>query len=73
MLCTVARRVDELKAASTQDVDVESVPIALEYMAKVVVQDACVLANRFPDHPVYKRLREHPEFGCATLCGLRHL
>ena len=40
----------------------KSVPAAMEYLAKVVVQDALELAERFPDNPVHALLLEEPAF-----------
>ena len=72
MLCIVTQRVDELKAAGKASVSMESVPIALEVLAKIVVQDACVLAGDFPDHPVYVRLLRREDFRCACCCASLH-
>ena len=69
--CIARQTVDELVAAGNKSASIQNVPQSLEYLAKVVVQDACVLIDRFPDHPVYQRLMANAEFRCA--CSLRLL
>lgn len=39
-----------------------SIPFLLDYLARVVVQDALELAEEFPDNPVHALLLEDDEF-----------
>jgi hypothetical protein len=51
-----------------------SVPQVLQYLAVVLVQDACELASTHCAHPVYAYLKQHEAFRCvlqnATLLSL---
>ena len=41
---------------------IKAVPAAMEYLAKVAVQDALELAERSSDNPVHALLLEEPAF-----------
>jgi hypothetical protein len=66
-LATLNAQVAELGEEATTSM--RSVPQVLQYLAVVLVQDACELASTHSTHPVYAFLREHEAFKCVIFCA----
>jgi hypothetical protein len=62
-LPTLISEVAEMGEAATTSM--RSVPQVLQYLAVVLVQDACELASHWRAHPVYAYLLQHEAFRCA--------
>lgn len=57
-------QVEALGAAATTSM--RSLPQVLQYLAVVLVQDACELARAYPAHPVNVHLMRQETFRCAS-------
>jgi Centromere DNA-binding protein complex CBF3 subunit, domain 2 len=67
-LGTLQAQVEKLGAEATTSM--RSVPQVMQYLAVVLVQDACELADTNPSHPVYTYLKEQETFRCGNLSSV---
>ena len=69
-LPTLTAQVAELGQAATTSM--RSLPQVMQYLAVVLVQDACELARVYPTHPVHVLLLQHPAFRWGSLLKGQH-
>ena len=56
----LVQKVKDMGAAATTSMI--SIPKLLHYLAKVLIQDSLVLAEKYPQNPVHEYLLGHPVF-----------